>query len=137
MGYDITHFRILKQDGFGVFPSDLPRLSECPTFWEDPPTEPDTAKVDSYWQTDEAGFATLKPYNRFCELYFPWTGAGNGGLLHILRDVILPCFKGTAELLLTFEGGESYLGIRCDNGVVTEHDVELVLKKEPRKREAG
>lgn len=120
MGYNISSIRIINADGFGVFPADLPEL---PDSWEPPPAEPD--KRCPPWATDEAGFAQLIGYGVPGDVPFPWTG---GNSFEALRDRVLPAFKGYAELIITWEDGDSAL--RCDNGKVTEHEVVLALGKE-------
>lgn len=57
-----------------------------------------------------------------------WRGEGSG---HSFRDVliaeILPLTTGSADVIFTWEGGDSFSGLRIVDGVVTEHKVVMAL----------
>lgn len=55
-----------------------------------------------------------------------WYGEGSGWSFDTLKETILPATTGKADLLFVWEGAE-FSGLRVENGVVTEHDVELSL----------
>lgn len=58
-----------------------------------------------------------------------WQGEGSGSSFDALKDV-LSSFDGEADLVLTWEGGDSHTGLRLRNHVVTEHEVAFALGKE-------
>jgi hypothetical protein len=58
-----------------------------------------------------------------------WTGEGSGYHYERLLEV-LSAFSGECELVVCFEGGDSYQGLRLRNHVVTKHKVRFVLGDE-------
>ena len=52
-----------------------------------------------------------------------WYGEGSGTLWDTLITKVLPKTRGTADLIYCWEGGDSYTGIRVQDGKVTEHEV--------------
>lgn len=58
-----------------------------------------------------------------------WDGDGSGNTFkHLLRA--LSYTMGHAELVVCWEGGDSYTGLRVRDGVVTEHKVVFALGEE-------
>lgn len=55
-----------------------------------------------------------------------WYGEGSGNNFDSLKAA-LSYTRGTAELLLCWEGGDSYGGLRVVNGVVTAHKIVHAL----------
>ncbi len=55
-----------------------------------------------------------------------WSGAGSGHAFKTLKQVLAQT-TGNADLLLTWEGGDSHTGLRVVEGVVTEHEVGFCL----------
>lgn len=55
-----------------------------------------------------------------------WSGDGSGHTFDTLKDV-LPFFKGEADLVFIWEGGDSLSGLKVRDGTVTEHRVKYVL----------
>lgn len=64
---------------------------------------------------------------------FWWYGEGSGRTFHDLKDV-LSTFNGEADLVLTWEGGDSHTGLLLRNHIVTEHVVVMALGAEKRSR---
>lgn len=56
-----------------------------------------------------------------------WCYEGSGSLMDVFKKEILPKTRGTAELVLIWEGGDDVSGIRVKDGVVTEHKVTYKL----------
>ena len=57
---------------------------------------------------------------------FWWNGSGSGDLDPLKEFLSLG--KGPVDIVLIYEGGDSFLGLRVDEfGNVTEHDVKMVL----------
>lgn len=56
-----------------------------------------------------------------------WHGEGSGRQLDTLLTKILPRTSGTADLLVTWEEGDWFTGIRVEAGVVTKHEIEMAL----------
>jgi hypothetical protein len=66
---------------------------------------------------------------RFFPKYFWWCGEGSGHSEPLLKEV-LAAFDGEADLILTWEGGDSHSGLRLRDHRVTEHLVRMSLGKE-------
>ena len=60
---------------------------------------------------------------------FWWYGEGSGRSEDTLIW-LLAHFEGEADLVLTWEGGDSHSGLRLRNGVVTKHEAVLALGDE-------
>ena len=58
-----------------------------------------------------------------------WYGEGSGRSEDKLREALSKT-TGTAELILTWENGNSHSGLRVVDGKVTEHEVEFKLGAE-------
>jgi hypothetical protein len=56
-----------------------------------------------------------------------WSGEGSGRREHVFH-AILAKTRGKAELLLTWEGGDSLSGLSVLNGVVTERKAKVTLE---------
>lgn len=66
-----------------------------------------------------------------------WSGSGSGralidkpGRLSPMAAEIFAATRGEADILFTWEGGDSFTGLRVRDGVVTFHEVEMKLGKE-------
>lgn len=57
---------------------------------------------------------------------FWWNGEFSGSTFSQLKRV-LATFDGEADLVLTWEGGDSFTGLRLRDHVVTQHVVEFAL----------
>lgn len=57
-----------------------------------------------------------------------WSGEASGKAVECgAFEKFLSFTKGTADIILTWEGGDSFSGYRVVDGQVTEHLVEMVL----------
>lgn len=56
-----------------------------------------------------------------------WSGEGSGRSFDLFKEV-LGLTKGTADLVLTWEGGDSITGLRITDGLVEEKKVRMVLE---------
>jgi hypothetical protein len=61
-----------------------------------------------------------------------WYGEGSGRSKENLKKALSKT-TGCADLLLTWDGGDSHSGLRVINGRVTEHEVVFALGEEVRK----
>jgi hypothetical protein len=132
MAYNISSIEAVNADGFGVFPADLPKLEpdDHPFSWTPPPVDVVDC-VRNGWRIDESGFAVLQPAPFSTTIVFPWCGDGSGYNTYlVLRDKVLPAFRGSADLIITYERGDSFSGLRVVDGQVTEHDVVRTLGAE-------
>lgn len=112
MAYNIDSIEILKQDNFTISDEAFAAIDVVgPELWDDCE---EAQKVRDY-------------ISRNC---FPWSGEGSGRGIDNLIEEVLPRFTGNADLLLTWEGGDSHSGIRIVDGVVTKHVVEMTLGDE-------
>ena len=114
MSYNIDSIDILKQDNFTISPERFSTL------------------VQEHSDDLAEGFPTR--YNDLCKAIgdgrFWWYGEGSGSGYDTLVNVVLSLFTGSADLLLCWEGGDSYSGLRVSNGKVTKHVIEMTLGKE-------
>ena len=57
-----------------------------------------------------------------------WGGESSGATYNtLLLATILPATKGNVEIVYTWEGGDSFSGVRVVNGRVTKHSVQMWL----------
>lgn len=66
-----------------------------------------------------------------------WCGEGSGySYVDVFLKEVVPCLKGKADFVLTWEGGDSITGLRIKDGKAVEMDVahKLVPKKERKRR---
>jgi hypothetical protein len=61
---------------------------------------------------------------------FWWSGAGSGRSVDLFVEHVAPHLIGEADILLTWEGGDSFSGWRIRDGKVTAHEVVHALGKE-------
>lgn len=61
---------------------------------------------------------------------FWFTSDGSGWAFDALLANILPRFTGRADLVVCWEGGDSFTGLRVVDGKVTKHEVVRTLGKE-------
>jgi hypothetical protein len=73
------------------------------------------------WSQEKNGFIYL--YNFWW--YGEWSGSSAEDLYKLLTE-----FEGDADLVLVWEGGEDFTGVRLRDGVVTHHKVEMSLGEE-------
>lgn len=59
---------------------------------------------------------------------FWWYGEWSGHCLDALKELLAE-FAGSADLVVCWEGGDSFLGLRVKDGYVTEHEVVQALGK--------
>lgn len=59
-----------------------------------------------------------------------WYGEFSGrSYIEGLIFIVLPAFTGSADLVVCWEDGDSYTGLRVKDGKVTEHEVVMSLGK--------
>lgn len=92
-------------------------------------------KYEEYQGLAESNFITERggtlPSNVAGELLIAkmwWSGEGSGSGLTVLQNEILPLTLGHADILLTWEEGDSFSGLRVEDGKVTECDVVQTLQ---------
>lgn len=56
-----------------------------------------------------------------------WAGELSGRTYDDLINEVLPVTSGDADIVFTWEGGDSHTGVRVRGGVVTRHKVVLAL----------
>ena len=76
---------------------------------------PEDSVLDDEWSMADSGFT--------------WRGEWSGRTTELLAKV-LALFDGEADLVLTWEGGDSHSGLRLHSHVVTEHEVVMTLGKQ-------
>ncbi len=63
-----------------------------------------------------------------------WRGEGSGSRFHVLEEEILPKVMGSADIIFTWEGGDSRTALRVTDGVVVECDIVETLEPRMGKR---
>jgi hypothetical protein len=68
---------------------------------------------------------------------FPWGGEGSGWATQSTHgkstlEKILAKTKGDADIVLTWEGGDSHSGVRVRDGKITWHEVVMALGEEEK-----
>lgn len=116
MSYQIDSIEVAYERGFRLAEDVLDALEEA--HGDDAPED----NVFDYREHIASGFLPGK--------YIAWSGEGSGHAYDLLRDKILSRFEGDADLVLTWEGGDSHSGLRLRDGRVTEHEVVMSLGKE-------
>ncbi len=111
MSTNVDSIRIIEQDGFGVSEQDFEGFAQLDL--------PDSMSC------------------RYAEFVsglnngsFWWNGERSGSCYHVLLEQVLPKFTGRADMLVCWEGGNDYEGLRVVDGVVTEHEVIFALGDE-------
>lgn len=61
-----------------------------------------------------------------------WRGEWSGHSFDTLVNDILPVTSGAADIVLTWEGGDSFSGLRVRDGKVTRHKAVMVLGEEEK-----
>ena len=80
----------------------------------------------------ERGYAKIPN----CKLW--WHGGGSGNAVHEgTWEKFLRYTVGSADILLTWEGGDSFSGYRVVDGVVTEHEVVMALGEPIEKKSSS
>ncbi len=70
----------------------------------------------------------------FAKVEMDWVGEGAGNRFHDGSfDAFVRYLEGEAELVLVWEGGDSFSGIRICDGVATRSEVQFSLVDAPRK----
>jgi hypothetical protein len=106
MSYNIDTIDIIAQsEDFGPTLDAFLKASEghCPEQWDPDDEEDITSRI-------KAGS-------------MPWSGEGSGRSFPEFLQEVLPLFTGSADMIVCWEGGDSFEGIRVTNGVVTHHNV--------------
>ena len=67
----------------------------------------------------------------FALKHVEWYGEGSGRSFEKMQQALALC-DGSADLLLTWEGGDCHSGLRLRDHKVTRHVVEMVLGEEER-----
>lgn len=118
MSYNIGSIAIVASDGFRVSIAALAQIRAEFTH------VPDGNMFDNSvcWEPAvDDGYRYPK--------WISWHGEGSGSLYDDLLRV-LALFEGSADLVLTWESGDSFSGLRVKDGVVTRHKVLMVLGEE-------
>lgn len=111
MSYNIDNISVIAADGFGIDEDVRDALLEA--------------------HGEEAPHGALMgalELSRGTRL--AWCGEFSGRSYDLLIEKILPRFHGDADLVVCFEGGDSYDGLRLRDGKVTRHEVVMTLGAE-------
>lgn len=127
MSYNVTGCEIVNNKNFRIA---LARYSALKAEAESEARCPETNIFDPGWLKHGAEVRGETVYVK----HFWWGSGGSGYSMDYLREKVLPAFTGVADLIFTWEGGDSFTGMRAANGRVTEHEVIMALgPKKPAK----
>jgi hypothetical protein len=118
MSYNITGCDIAESKDFYITKADYEALQA--EFAEDERL-PECNILDEGW----VKLSTKVKGDKIYPKNFWW--GGNDYSLELLKEKVLPAFKGSADLVLIWEGGDSVSGLRYKGGKVTKHSVGYVL----------
>lgn len=124
MSYNVTAIDIVKSEGFAI-----PR-----TLWRElalgERTKPEDAPEDSFLSPSWPQSSDVEEIRGILFVKrLPWRGEGSGTSWETFKRT-LALFLGSADLIVTWERGDSRTGIRLLNGKLTFHKVELALGDE-------
>lgn len=126
MSTNISKIDIVQSLGFRIARTKVERLRE-----EFADSTPDSSVFDQC--LDRRDFATFTPGLNGDELIylhgFWWHGECSGWYEDALVELLAE-FEGEADLVLTWEGGEFFTGLRLRDGTVTRHEVVMELGDE-------
>lgn len=121
MSYNPTAIEIVSQTDFRLPLAALPGLREMDC--------PESSVLD-----DEpfsiGGRGPMSFEDRDGHRYFnlvSWCGEGSGSTWETFREEVLPATLGSVDLVVTWERGDHFSGLRVRDGVVTEHKVVMTL----------
>ncbi len=58
---------------------------------------------------------------------FRWTGEGSGSSWDYFTDSVVPMLRGSADVVVVWEGGDSVTGLRIQDGKATDMGVKMTL----------
>jgi hypothetical protein len=121
MSYNIDSVDIVNGGPITISRADLDEL------WEDAEDSGEVPEVNLFDQGIDR--ADVDGKVQF-ESAIWWSGEGSGGTFDRLVEHVLPAFDGDADLVICFEGGDSYEGLRLRDHKVTRHEVIMSLGNE-------
>lgn len=120
MSYNIDDVKIVKSSGFSI---PVEKLEEWQHKYEGSSEIPE----GNFLEYADDCFDINGEVANVTKLW--WYGEGSGRTFELLVS-FLSDFDGEADLVLTWEGGDSHSGLRLRNHIVTEHHVEMTLGEE-------
>ncbi len=118
MSYNVDSIEVLKCDA-KMAAKDVRRLAKLDL------AESNFLEDLLVAEPDADGFVAIDPRK------FWWSGEGSGSAYaDIFIKKIAPKIIGTLEAVVTWEGGDSFTGLRIRNGKVTEPKVIMALAEE-------
>lgn len=122
MSYNIDHIEVIKNDNFRIKASALKKLYK--DYINDGEHWPESNFAEQY--TEHVNNPTVKSGFVYIDHGFWYNGEGSGWAFDALKERLKE-FKGSAELIVAWEGGDAVSGIRVIDGIVTEHEVKMSL----------
>jgi hypothetical protein len=127
MSYNISGIEIVASNGFCITREAWERIGEA---LDEQELLPEGHIFDDDWFV--AGFdgkpgAKETDAGEIFPKTFWWHGEGSGGCFDALVADLLPAFKGSADLVVIWEGGDSFSGLRVKDGLVVRHKVVMQL----------
>lgn len=121
MSYNIDAIEILSSEGLSI---SRERLGELRVTCAD-----DDLPECSIFDDDWPGFCCEERNGVLFPKLLWWAGDGSGSSADLFTDILRE-FSGSVDLLITWEGGDSFSGLRLCDGVVTRRAVKHALGDE-------
>ena len=120
MSTNITSVEIISSDGFGLDKETFEKLHYA--YLKEELETPECNFFNDYCYELKDGFYEFND--------FEWSGTWSGNSYDFLLEEILPQFKGTADIIFVWEGGQmGESAIRITNGKVKELNVTKTLSE--------
>ena len=118
MSYNIDNVEVLTSEDFGATRAAIEAMD----------------RLEGYSAEGNFIDELLERLDGCADDFFPldvveWYGEGSGNSFDKLKAAVALC-SGSADLLLTWEGGDSHQGLRLKDGTVTQHKVVFALGDE-------
>ena len=122
MSYNIDSTRIIKSDNFRISEEQYKEWHY--DFLQDKLDTPEWCFMDEIEDCAEL------VNGEYIFHRLPWCYSWSGNSFDYLKNHLLPKFKGSADIILTWEGGDAHSGLRVVDGRVTEHNIVFALGEE-------
>jgi hypothetical protein len=118
MSYNIDHIEPLGPLDLSIMAKDVVRLLR--KYRDD---MPESTFLDDLEDMALEALESDDPKRLLKLKHFWWSGECSGHAYEFLQETVAPLLHGRAELVFTWEGGDSVSGLIVDNGDVIECDV--------------
>jgi len=122
VSYNVDHVEIVASNRFCIPRDSIAILRKLVT-------DDDLPEICFLDEIDDERFFSEDTEEILHPKHLSWCGSGSGWSVKTL-ETLLSHFSGSVDLVLTWEGGDSFSGLRLVDGKVTRHDVLMSLGSE-------